>query len=1303
MIHACLALAICLQDEVPPLTPDAPVIGEIDDSSPRVEGPGVVTTGAETLLRGQTHVFDAPEGTWTLELRAELFDSFLIVRDAGGALVAADDDGLGGTDARVLVEVPEGGKRLDVIVCAQRLGTGEYELRAVAGDAPLPVVAELTLEELAVLAQEAFEEHGLGSDTAVVLVQRKAWALYAQRRYGAMLQLAEPALALLDARDPEHEQGRARLLEITAIAKTSLVRYLEAARDWRECAPVLTSGPESADQRNASYNAANTMWRAGWYEEGRQWAELAWELGERQLPEDSGERELLRDLRFSYLRFAGSWDDYLASLDEPILLEPGTVHEGEIPANRRLYQSTPTIVHGYSLVSTVDPLPFRVAESGIYTIDMRSYVFDPFLVLRDADGRLLAEDDDSRGFTEARLVVELEAGAVYLLEPTALHWRAGPYRVQLLAGEPPVTGEWEKRQDVLAEARASLSYAEEAEARGDPYGLALNRAADLFAAIGQTVDVVRVRELALELALRRNGEDSRSANMARYRLALALQEDGHHAEALPLLQSVHDFELRMRGSRERLPWQLLEALAKARWDRAEYELADELFEIVDERVAIEHGADSFEAKLRLHRRALRAYIQTRLAKAIEYEREFVAWLEEASPQSPGLTSTLAVALFWLAEMESWVPGGIEASRIHAERALELYERAGHDPRSDLINLYVFDLCYTGEPDRAVQEWIRMGPEDANQFSTGADIYACLGDKDRAFELALRAADMVIEERASGSRLGELPEALRLRKRGFRGWNVGMLVGIGSLAPGFEAAVYERILALKALTGRSSVETRERVLADADDEVLALVDELRGIQAELARAFYGDEGSEYLERLRERRLWLEDQLALAGIQAGHARRASVAELSAALPHGTVLVDFHSTSVYEPQRVAPGEAVTPLWWTEKRVSAWVLGAGDDEIALVDLGPTDELEALAHDLGGALVAARGVQAESPKGAGGRRNELRQRLWDPIAPLVGDARRVFVSTTEFLGSVPLEVLQRDDGSFLVEHHAFVHLADALQLLDMDEAPVEREPSLLLVGDVDYEARDDGSGPGRSHPAEGPLVAFARAPDALRGPSAGGWQRLPFTNAEVERLGEMFSRRMVEAETTRLTGTRATEEALKAALPAHSWVHIATHGFFQPEGTVARDTSRDIAGLFPGLLSGLVLAGANTEPPDDREDGLLTAEELTWLDLTDCELVTLSACETGLGSARGGAGLIGLRRALHQAGAKTVVASLWTVEDQATAELMDSFYHHLWVEGATRSDALRAAQLEMLERNREQGDPRPSTWGAFVLSGEWR
>jgi CHAT domain-containing protein len=136
-----------------------------------------------------------------------------------------------------------------------------------------------------------------------------------------------------------------------------------------------------------------------------------------------------------------------------------------------------------------------------------------------------------------------------------------------------------------------------------------------------------------------------------------------------------------------------------------------------------------------------------------------------------------------------------------------------------------------------------------------------------------------------------------------------------------------------------------------------------------------------------------------------------------------------------------------------------------------------------------------------------------------------------------------------------------------------------------------------------------------------------------------------------------------------------------------------------PLLRSGLALAGANTWAdggvlPIEAEDGIMTAEDVSGMDLTNTEMVVLSACDTGLGNILTGEGVFGLRRAFMLAGAQTLVMSLWKVPDRHTRELMITFYSRL-SKGLGRAEALREAQLEMKEKF-----PNPYYWGAFICQG---
>ncbi len=190
----------------------------------------------------------------------------------------------------------------------------------------------------------------------------------------------------------------------------------------------------------------------------------------------------------------------------------------------------------------------------------------------------------------------------------------------------------------------------------------------------------------------------------------------------------------------------------------------------------------------------------------------------------------------------------------------------------------------------------------------------------------------------------------------------------------------------------------------------------------------------------------------------------------------------------------------------------------------------------------------------------------------------------------------------------------------------------------------------------------------------------LPATTGEGEALRRLLPGARL------LTGEQATEAALKQ-VSAPKILHIATHGFFLDDLKVG-PTARGEGAMRvenPLLRSGLALAGVNKQTKE--EDGILTAEEVASLDLWGTRLVALSACDTGVGEIKAGAGVHGLRRALVLAGSESQVMSLWPVSDKGTRDLMIGYYKAL-VSGKGRSAALRDVQLQLLKRkDRHQTD----------------
>ena len=285
--------------------------------------------------------------------------------------------------------------------------------------------------------------------------------------------------------------------------------------------------------------------------------------------------------------------------------------------------------------------------------------------------------------------------------------------------------------------------------------------------------------------------------------------------------------------------------------------------------------------------------------------------------------------------------------------------------------------------------------------------------------------------------------------------------------------------------------------------------------------------------------------------------------------------------------------------------------------------------------------------------------------------------------------------------------------LAKRDPARDKTPPSLFAIGDVDF----DGA----------VLAANETKPDVdgwkrRREGTPMKWKRLPGTRTEVLAIEDTFRKAVPQGKLTILREGQPTEAAVRRLAPQHEFLHFATHGFFAPKSVKSalqtrskgREFVSDVEPIFvgyhPGLLSGIVLAGANQ--PKDDDDGVLTALEVSEWDLSKVELAVLSACETGLGEVAGGEGVLGLQRAFQIAGARTTMTSLWKVSDDGTRKLMERFYDNYWRKNMGTLESLREAQLAMLRGELVRGaevenaaDNRlpPFYWAAFVLSGDWR
>jgi CHAT domain-containing protein/tetratricopeptide (TPR) repeat protein len=419
-----------------------------------------------------------------------------------------------------------------------------------------------------------------------------------------------------------------------------------------------------------------------------------------------------------------------------------------------------------------------------------------------------------------------------------------------------------------------------------------------------------------------------------------------------------------------------------------------------------------------------------------------------------------------------------------------------------------------------------------------------------------------------------------------------------------------------------------------------------------------------------------------------RTPTLGQLQEMLPTGTALIEFVSYRRFFVRNARKTAFAAP------RYAAYVL-RGDGIAAGIDLGEAASIDRDVEQFRTAL-SNPNRDARAPGRA------LHHALIAPISASLRAGERIIISPDGALNLIPFSALVGEDGTYLVEHATISYVGSGRDLIRVQSKP-DRSRALAAPTIV-------------ANPTFGPVPAMSassidrqQATRAL--PTSSELKRslqfsdLPGTAQEARAIAKVLPDARV------YTGAKATEALLKE-LSAPSILHIATHGFFlQPHSSSQASTSnsQSIATAQAGaavdredalVLSGLALAGANRRQSGAGEDGILTALEVTALDLRGTRMVVLSACETALGDAKSGEGVYGLRRALVLAGSESQVMTLWKVSDEATRDLMIGFYQRLQ-SGEGRAEALRNSQLAFLSGTRNRS--HPFYWASFIQSGDWR
>jgi CHAT domain-containing protein/tetratricopeptide (TPR) repeat protein len=644
-------------------------------------------------------------------------------------------------------------------------------------------------------------------------------------------------------------------------------------------------------------------------------------------------------------------------------------------------------------------------------------------------------------------------------------------------------------------------------------------------------------------------------------------------------------------------------------------------------------------------------------------------------------------------------GKMAEARKYTEEALVLYRRT-LGPRHPFVGTVlatVGSFAHVGGDDdraqKAFEEALSIDEAALGKdhptvsddlFNLGALLVA-RGSKDRAMPLLARGA--ASRDAYLSSMLGAGSEHQRRAAYAATFGESNLLLALAFGAPddtalrelGFSTVLLRKGRLLDSLAGDVGALRRS-----ADEPSRKLLDRIALARANVATLTLrgpppGDTGdlTAALSKARVEVLQLENELAdKSALFRETARPATKADVAGALPAGAVLVELVK---YHPFAAHPTSLAGV--WEKPRYGAFVLSP-DGTLTAKDLGETREIDAAVNDFRGAIV--RSPHGEVRPAA----RELRKKTFDPLFALVGGARDVFVAPDAGLNLLPFAALVGEDGHYLAERYLFTYVTSGRDLMRFRVGPPAGTDSVVVANP----AFDKAAAQSKATPQEGVVSSRDRglelADDAFL-PLAG-------TAAEGTEVSKLLPGSAL------WTGDGASEAALKG-VHGPRVLHIATHGFFVPVAkspSSAATESPLLASVLPRiddpfLRSGLALAGANVKTTSG-EDGILTAQEATGLDLWGTRLVVLSACQSGLGDVVDGVEVQGLRRSLAIAGAETQVLSLWKVDDDATRALMTSYYQRLR-DGGGRSEALRQAQLELIASPERT---HPYYWAAFFAAG---
>jgi tetratricopeptide (TPR) repeat protein len=627
-------------------------------------------------------------------------------------------------------------------------------------------------------------------------------------------------------------------------------------------------------------------------------------------------------------------------------------------------------------------------------------------------------------------------------------------------------------------------------------------------------------------------------------------------------------------------------------------------------------------------------------------------------------------------------------------------------------------------NQAIEIWKKtLGPEHpsvANGLSHLSGLYEATGDFEKAYGFITRTLE--IEDKLLDQVMGFTSEDQKLK---FVTMNNGSLYDFLNLVnqhlrqdPGKRKNALDVWLKRKGSILEVQKRYQEAIFYTGNPESAKLFEELSGVRSNLSKLTFAQPGKEDEKSYKQKNTDLKNEkdrleAQLSRLSQPFAMKQKIAKadcekIAKVLAPQTALVEFARIETIKSEN--KDKATRP-----DRYISFVLHAGDgNRISMIDLGDADKIDRMVTQYKREIYGSGTAKSDAITGTSQKLYDL---VFRPLLKDLGTVKEIFISPDGNLNLMPFEVLQGPDGRFLIEDYTFNYLAAGRDIIGFGKNPVNGG-KYLLMGDPDFNLGSDEKMAVLKRinikNDMGMLVANRSA-----NLNEVSFEPLHYAKEELNAIGGIMGQEKSEI----YTGKKALEEILMNK-PGPEILHLATHGFFlnkqnlpssgrgwQTADLPKKDehpsgrTDRVINVENPLLRSGILLAGAKRSlmsGDTGKNDGIVTAEKILGLNLHGTKMVVLSACDTGLGEVESGEGVFGLRRAFTQAGAKSLVMSLWKVPDMETKELMVQFYRNIKSGTMNRCHALRQAALAQMKIVKQrQGYANPRYWGAFVFMGE--